>query len=554
MNIVHYLLEQFFYEEKYNTLIIIVLSLVITLFQTNGISLITAKIIGAIEKGDVYSAVTNYKYFIMLSLAFLAIYYVYKTYQNHILMKMMQWIKHEILKIILTINNVNMSHVNFIEFITPITRISVSCYVLFYDVISVIIPTTAFLLVIFGYFVYKNTTLGLFFILANAAIVGYVLYFWNSMLEQKNNHETKINDNEKYIVDILNNIDKVIYRGQNTKEIENYADKTSEGIKVAENFIGYVTMHTTIMTVFVYIIIFMAIGYLIKLHSEKKIDTTIFITFFTMMLLYRDRSISTIHNIPDYLEFIGRLNFIVLEFNRMLGDKDISAELTKSDDYASHNIPFDHIRYEHVYFKYDKTDKMILSDFNIDLDLRDKIIGIVGLSGNGKSSFVKLMLRLYDCNEGRITIDGVSITDIDPNYIRENVTYVNQSAKLFDKKIMENIMYGCNDVEKCDENLREILQHNKIRELYKNVDLENTYAGSLGENLSGGQRQVINIISGLINPSKILILDEPTNALDGDLKRQILAILNNSRKYKKCIIIITHDEDVHPLFDETIKI
>jgi ABC-type bacteriocin/lantibiotic exporter with double-glycine peptidase domain len=86
------------------------------------------------------------------------------------------------------------------------------------------------------------------------------------------------------------------------------------------------------------------------------------------------------------------------------------------------------------------------------------------------------------------------------------------------------------------------------------MDIYNKQSGSLGENLSGGQRQVINIIGGLVNPSKILILDEPTNALDIDLKREILELIKTFKKYKKSIIIITHDKDVYPLFDEKIQI
>jgi ABC-type lipoprotein export system ATPase subunit len=119
---------------------------------------------------------------------------------------------------------------------------------------------------------------------------------------------------------------------------------------------------------------------------------------------------------------------------------------------------------------------------------------------------------------------------------------------------MDNIFYGCKDINACNENLREILAYSKIQELYKNIDISKMDAGPLGENLSGGQRQVINIISGLINPTKILILDEPTNALDPELKHELLLILKNFRKYKKCIMIITHDRDVYSLFDETLEI
>jgi ABC-type bacteriocin/lantibiotic exporter with double-glycine peptidase domain len=86
------------------------------------------------------------------------------------------------------------------------------------------------------------------------------------------------------------------------------------------------------------------------------------------------------------------------------------------------------------------------------------------------------------------------------------------------------------------------------------VDIYNSNAGSLGENLSGGQRQVVNIISGLISTSKILILDEPTNALDIDLKDEIIQLITEFRKYKKCIIIISHDKDTFRLFDETLNL
>jgi ABC-type lipoprotein export system ATPase subunit len=98
------------------------------------------------------------------------------------------------------------------------------------------------------------------------------------------------------------------------------------------------------------------------------------------------------------------------------------------------------------------------------------------------------------------------------------------------------------------------MKYPTIQKLYKNIDLEHKSAGGMGEHLSGGQRQVVNILSGLINPSKILILDEPTNALDLTIKKELLGIIYSFRKYKHCIIIITHDRDVYPLFDERINL
>ena len=136
MDIISYLVSEFFKEEKTNTIILCVLSLVITLIQTNGISYITANIIQSIEKNSKELTMKFFKYFIFISILFFVIYYVYKRYQNNLITKIIQWIKQEIFKIILKSNNENMQNVNFIEFITPITRISVSFYALFFDIIN----------------------------------------------------------------------------------------------------------------------------------------------------------------------------------------------------------------------------------------------------------------------------------------------------------------------------------------------------------------------------------------------------------------------------------
>lgn len=553
MNIVHYLLKQFFYDEKIKIITLVILSLTIVLIQTNLISLITANIIEGIEKKDFKYTMNNYKYFLAASIVFIIIYYTYKSIQNITVSKMMQWIKHEIFRVILLINNENMCHVNFVEFITPITRISVSCYILFYDLLSTIMPSLAFLFIISMFFLYKNVGFGSLFLAGNVMIVLYALYFWKDMVEYKNRQETKINQNEQYLVDILNNIDKVIYRGQVRNEIDIFLNKTNESITLSNDFSNYVTTHIMIMTLFVYAIIFVSLFYLVRLRFSNRITTTIFISFFTILLLYRDKILNTINNIPDYLEFVGRLDYIVGTFNTMLGDKvDIPKLLEKS--YEPTTLDFDRIQFNNVSFRYNKTNKMILDNFNIDLEIKNKIVGITGLSGKGKSSFVKLILRLYDPTSGDILIDGQNVKTIDPIYLRKNITYVNQNSKLFDIKIIDNILYGCNDPSECNKHLDEIMKNVKIRELFKNVDIHTSDAGSLGENLSGGQRQIINMISGFINPSEVLILDEPTNALDPELKKHVLQMIKYFKQYKKSIIIITHDRDVYPIFDENVQI
>ena len=558
MNILYYLLNRFLKEESTNIVTMMILSIAITIAQTNIISYISAIIIQSVETRDRANTMQYFNYFIVVSVVFLIIYYGYKIVQNKLLTKLTQWIKREIFGIILLSNNENMNHVNFVEFITPITRISISCYALFFDIITVIIPTFAFLLMISVFFSYVNLSLGLGFILANVCVLIYLGIFWGSLASEKNAHEVKMNENEKFIIDILNNIDKVICRGQNKKEINRFSKMTDDCIDSGVKFLSYTTNHVMILNIMVYLIIFACSWYLIFLQSRKKITTTMFITFFTVLLIYRERALATIQNIPDYLEFIGRLEYIIEYFNVMLGDKrnlfeTVEKQYEQSGDMAFNKITFSGVDF--VYSNHKKPhSKKILDNFSITVDTQNKIIGMTGLSGKGKSSFAKLILRLYEPTAGSIYIDDVDIRRIDPNYIRQNVVYINQNSKLFDKKIIENIHYGCENTTHCEAHLDEIMQYEKIRNLFNNVDIHNDSAGSLGENLSGGQRQVVNIISGLINPAKILILDEPTNALDADLKKEIIALIGHYRKYKQCIVVITHDRDMYSIFDKIIRI
>lgn len=291
---------------------------------------------------------------------------------------------------------------------------------------------------------------------------------------------------------------------------------------------------------------------LISLYYKDKLKINVLLTLFSILFLYRDKMLGVIQNIPDYLEFIGKVDYIVTDFDSILNEKVyLNSPIYKS--YSQDVIKFETIEFQNINFNYDKSEKLILANLNINIKLTNKIIGVIGLSGKGKSSFVKLLLRLYKPISGNILIDGININLIDPNYIRKDITYVNQNSKLFDRKIIDNIIYGCKDINQCKEKFEEIMKYDKINKLLKNIDF-NAKIGSLGEFLSGGQRQIINIINGLVNQSKILILDEPTNALDKELKDDIILLIKKFLKYKQTIIIITHDKDMNSLFDEIINI
>ena len=562
MSILWYLMRKFYDEEQIYIIVLVILSLISTLISTNYVSVLIADIIQSVQGNKSFTftgmhnntaIMTNFYRYATVSVILLVLLYVYKQLQNKVLTKLSQWMKQELLMIILTTNNENIKNVNFVDFVTPINRIPSSCYVLLYDIISVIIPTITLIIGISGYFLYKNIKLGLFFIFMNLALLFYVCYFWEKIIYEKNIFEVKINDNEKIIADILNNVDKVIYRGQVPDEIENFIEKTNEGIDIGMKFMEYSTTHIMILNISVILISLFVIAYILYLRSVNTISTTMFIVLFNVIIMYRERICNLINNITDYLEFIGKLNYISDKFEEMIGDQhDLPTLMNKT--YADIDIPFSKIEFRNVSFRYTPKHPYVFQNLSHSISFENKIIGMTGLSGNGKSSFMKLLLRLHDPTGGNIYIDDVDITEINPDYIRENITYINQNSKLFDKKVIDNLLYGCSNTDECEKNLEVIMKYDKIKKLYQNMDIETKMAGSLGENLSGGQRQVVNVVSGLVNHSSILILDEPTNALDRDLKEELLTIIKDFRYLKKCIFIITHDHDVYSLFDETLNI
>ena len=551
MNLVVDLLLQYYHEEKHQIFVLISISLLVNLIQATGISYATSRIIQSIETRNRPSAHQYYGLLVVLFLVFIALHNVYKSYQNKLLTKLRQWMRYQILRLLLLTNNDDLSETNFTKISSPINRISSVCFMLFNDIISNILPTLTFLAILSVYFLYHNWMLGSVFILGNVILFYYIYAQRDNMMNKNAEYESYTVENESYLLEILNNIDKIIYRGQVHREIDTFWDKTNQAIEKAMDFYSHLEIYGLTMHLIVIGTIIVLCGMLIQFYFAKKIGIIFFITFLTMILLYREKMLNFVQMVPDFVEFVGRTRSVLKHFKE-IHRRAGAIQPTPTPAADNPSLEFREIRFEKVSFKYKTGDYLFQNtDLTLNTD-QHRIIGITGLSGRGKSTFIKLILKMYRCEEGRIYIDGVDIGDLDANYIRANVTYVSQSAKLFDTKVVDNMMYGCIQDDACKAELERIMQYPKIRELYKNVDIYQAQAGALGENLSGGQRQVANIIGGLINPSKILILDEPTNALDAQLKQEVLALIGQYKDRKQAMVIITHDRDVYPLFSENI--
>ncbi len=165
-------------------------------------------------------------------------------------------------------------------------------------------------------------------------------------------------------------------------------------------------------------------------------------------------------------------------------------------------------------------------------------VGLVGLSGSGKSTFVNLILRFYNVNSGSIEIDGQNISDVTQNSLRNSIAMIPQDTSLFHRSLMENIRYG--NLNASDD---EVVRVSKLAHCHEFIDeLDEKYdtlVGERGIKLSGGQRQRIAIARAILKNSPILILDEATSALDSLTEKYIQEGLDEAMR-DKTVIVIAH--------------
>ena len=555
MNFVTFLAKQYFTQEKWAAISLFFVSLAYSVMQTNIMTHITSSIITFAQERNVSQTKAYFFYFVYAVIVFMALYWLFTYCQNLLLTKIRPWVRSQIVDLLLKTNNEKFSETNFSKLNSPINRIVDCYYFITNSVVSYFLPNLAYLLIVSAYFAYLSPLYGVVFLVGNGLLLWYSYYIMPGILKANDDYEKTVLKSDVHLIDLLNNVDKIIYRGQSISESKVFQELSQDNTRIGTKYYDLINYHMVIKLAIIFLVILISLWILIDIYFQKKITPVMFVTSFTILLLYREKMTSLIEIIPDVVDCIGRTENVLIHFKHVNENyMEVQPKMDNAASMAKPKLDFKKIQFHDVSYKYGNGTTNVFENRNYFLKTENnQIIGITGRSGNGKSTFIKLLLRMYECNSGKITIDDVDIKDLDPNYIRTEITYVNQNSKLFDRKVVDNMLYGCSNQEVCDYFLEQILKYPNITKLYRNTDIQNKQAGLLGENLSGGQRQIVNMIGGLVNPSKILVLDEPTNALDPELKKEVLGLIRDFSKYKQSIIIITHDKDVFPLFTQQIQ-
>lgn len=554
MELIYKLLTKYYDEEKTNIIMIILISIMSNAIQTNGVSHFNAEIITFLQKRDFSNTLYFFKWFMAIWVLYILTKRVYKYFQNKLLTKLRQWIRFKLTEMLMISNNESLSNMNFTKLSAPISRTGTTCFKIVSDIITYIVPSVVFILVNVFFLFYYDMKLGSMFVIGNLCWMFAIYLYWEELRTMSRDYEASSLETDTYLIEILNNMDKVIVRGQYNHENNQFDNLKDKTIKKAYKYYSSVANVVLITDIIIISTIFACIGYSMYKVKTKQMSSVLFVTIFSVFIIFRERVTGIAVQLADMIELYGRSEAVLpsfKDFSHIIEEDKVDKPITYSDI----TTPFNQISFNNITFKYPDTEDYVIQNKSLVLNTNNNnIIGVTGPSGNGKSTIMKIALKLYPLTAGEIKIDDVDIQSLDPHYIRKNITYINQNSRLFDKTIVDNIMYGCKDNDVCKEHFDNIMKYPRIVELFKELDVANDAVGYSGEKISGGQRQIVNLISGLVNPSKILVLDEPTNALDSELKKEVIEIIKYFKQHKQCIIIITHDKDVHSTFDEQIQI
>lgn len=214
------------------------------------------------------------------------------------------------------------------------------------------------------------------------------------------------------------------------------------------------------------------------------------------------------------------------------------------------SIEFSNLNVKNLSFSYDR-DTIILSDICMHAE-KGEIIGIVGESGCGKSTFLKLLLRFWQKDNGQICYNGTDIDNINSENLLDNVTMVSQVTYLFDETIEDNIRIAKPNATQ--DELEKACKMASVHDFILSLpDGDQTRVGALGDNLSAGEKQRIGLARAFLRGSELILLDEPTSNVDSINEGIILKALKE-QKHKKSIILVSHRESTMAIADRVYRV
>ena len=379
-----------------------------------------------------------------------------------------------------------------------------------------------------GYVLYLNVYLGLFLIL-NIILV-YILtskklyYYKNAKSDYKNKDEKVVG----IYTDVIRGIREIRNLNLKKKVLFDVNKKTDESITAEIKSIHTKRTWNRYIASFQHVIDFLFI--LISVYFI--VNNSLQVSSFLIIFLYKNKVLNLINYISEIREKLsdGKVAasrvFDIITYNSFSKEKYGKKDISNLDGY---------IEFKDVNFKYNSKNLFYNLNFKIE---PNKMTAIVGKSGEGKSTILKLINKSYEIDNGTILIDDLNINDLSEDTIKNSISIVSQAPYIFNLSIKDNIKLA--NPEATDEEITNVCKKAQIHDLI--MEMPEGYDTIVGENgviLSGGQKQRIAIARALIKESKIILFDEATSSLDNNNQEKIKNIIKDLAK-THTVIIVAH--------------
>lgn len=388
-----------------------------------------------------------------------------------------------------------------------------------------------------------NPTFGLlaaiFFI-----IVGFVIPYLSSSFAKEAgvNYRNAFGESNNYILDSLRGLKEVLlYRNgkERVKNINKNSDKLNKSLDKIKEHEGIIRALTDI-TIMIAILTFVILGFNKYLANEISFTESI------VAIIILASSFGPVVALSNLSNTLLQTFACAERIFGILDEDPIVNEVFNKND-----VNCEDINYDSVTFAYPNRSEKVFEESNITINKGDKI-ALIGESGIGKSTFVKLLMRFFDVNSGSININNIDIKDINTKSLRNSQRLVSQETYLFNESIMENIKIGNKNAS--EEEVIEACKKASIHEFI--LSLPNGYetkVSELGSNLSSGEKQRIGLARAFLKDSDVLILDEPTSNLDALNEGEILKSIKENCS-DKTIVLISHRKSTTAICDKVYKL
>jgi ATP-binding cassette, subfamily C, bacterial len=375
-------------------------------------------------------------------------------------------------------------------------------------------------------------------------IVGFVIPYVSSSFAKEAgvNYRNIFGESNNYVLDSLRGLKEVLLFKNGEERLNKINENSIKLNKSLDKIKGHegTIRATTDITIMIAILTFVILG------TSEYLSGNISFTTAIVSIVIIASSFGPVVALSNLSNTLLQTFACAERIFALLDEKPQVEEVRGKNDIQGKDI-----EYKNVSFSYPNRKESIFKNTSLNIRKGEKI-ALIGESGIGKSTFIKLIMRFWDVNSGDIKLDNIDIKDVNTESLRNSQTLVSQETYLFNESIRENIKVGNEDASESDiiEAAKKASIHDFILSLPKGYD---TKVSELGGNLSSGERQRIGLARAFLKDSEVLILDEPTSNLDALNEGEILKAINENCK-EKTIILISHRKSTTAICDKVYKL